>query len=255
MSTPARAGGTLHIDVHTSTRVGRRARNEDACGVVSHHAGWCCALADGAGGHGAGDVAACTALASALHGPLPDRSIDVSPQGLADRVDRANRAVIGAQSERASQSDMRTTLVVLAIDAARAQACWAHAGDSRLYLFRGGRLLARTRDHSLVQALRDAGMSEAADAGRIGRSVLTASLGEAEGLEPAVSPLSRIGPGDAFLLCSDGFWERLSDDEMAGELRRSFSPAHWVEQMQALIERRAGPTQDNYSAVAVWCGR
>ncbi len=241
------------------SRPGGRERNEDACGHwglgrSGQDGPVCCVLADGAGGHGGGDVASRTAAAAVLEA-FADRPV-CDPATVGDLIDLANRAVVARQSASDATRDMRSTLVVWVCNPARCEAAWGHTGDSRLYCFREGSLMVRTRDHSLYQSMVDAGIADAADLrGNPQRNVLFASLGSLDGFEADVLDTTfPLIPGDAFLLCSDGFWEAVRESDMEAGLQRAETPQGWIDEMAALVERQARVGQDNYSAVAVWFG-
>lgn len=235
------------------SRIGGRDRNEDACGYWGTQP-LCCVLADGAGGHGGGDIAARTAVRSVLDGFAADpRCTPAHALGL---MHRANAAVLGRQRTDPEHGDMRATLVVLALDPESDAAVWAHIGDSRLYLFRDGHLFAQTRDHSLYQSLVEAGFADPdARRGNPQRNVLTGSLGIDQGFKPDVTDVTvKAQTGDAFLLCSDGFWEFVDETAMEGMLQRASSAQSWLDAMADRVAHTGGDRQDNYSAIAVWYG-
>jgi serine/threonine protein phosphatase PrpC len=241
------------------SRRGARERNEDACGhwgrsKPGQDGPVCCVLADGAGGHGGGDVAAQTAAAAVLEAFAVHPACD--PARVRELIDLANGAVVSRQPLSEATRDMRSTLVVWLCDPALATAAWGHVGDSRLYCFRAARLLSCTRDHSLYQTMVDAGMADpAALRGNPQRNVLIASLGSLEHFEAEVpSGNFLLLPGDAFLICSDGFWEGLGEAEMEAALKRAVDPQAWIEDLEQSLVRQARPGQDNYSAMGIWYG-
>jgi PPM family protein phosphatase len=243
----------LEIQIAMLSEIGRRERNEDACGFWRNGGAVCCVLSDGAGGHGGGDVASRLAVNQILEGfsAAPDCAVDA----VRELIAAANRKVIGEQSAAEQLHDMRATVVVFTLDPIRSLAVWGHVGDSRLYCLRNGYVHVRTKDHSLVQSMIDAGLADRARLGGPDRSVLLASLGGEEGFEPdLLDPPLAVRPGDAFLMCSDGFWENVPERSIEATLQRAVSPEHWLELMQALVQAADRSAQDNYSAIAVWCG-
>ena len=245
----------MNLRVSVLSKVGGRERNEDACGHWSNPAGaFCCVLSDGAGGHAGGDVASRVAVDLVL------RSFAGRPQCASTRVAgliaEANREVMLQQSRDVRLSDMRATLVVLVCDQVAGQAVWGHIGDSRLYCLRGGFVLGQTKDHSLYQSMVDAGFADPARArGHPDRNVLTGSLGSEDGLVPDVlaSPFS-LQEGDAFLLCSDGFWDLLEEAQIEAALQRALTPDDWLAELERIIVTGLRRGSDNYSAIAVWFG-
>ncbi len=234
---------------------GGRARNEDACGYLAEGGPACFVLSDGAGGHGAGDVAARTAVRAVLESFARKPRVDA--RFVAALIDGAQSAVLSAQQEAPGGADMRATLVVLTIDLMRELAAWGHIGDSRLYLFRDGTVARQTRDHSLYESMVAAGLADDADRRRHPeRNVLLAALGSAEAFVPDIvaEPIA-IHAGDAFLLCSDGFWDYVTESQMAGSLQRVTSVVQWLDEMAGLVAERGSAGQDNYSALAIWLGR
>ncbi len=259
MRQPAAEPAGTALAVAMVSRRGGRARNEDACG----HWGWgrpatsgpvCCVLADGAGGHGGGDVASQAAVSTVLQSFAERPACD--PRRVRELIDLANQAVVAGQSASEATRDMRSTLVVWLGDPAQGAAAWGHSGDSRLYCFRGGRLLARTRDHSLYQSMIDAGLAHSGNLrGNPQRNILTACLGSSEQFEADVVGANHaLHPGDAFLLCSDGFWEPLEEEIMTATLQETADVQSWIDALEQSVARRAQAGQDNYSAIGVWYG-
>jgi serine/threonine protein phosphatase PrpC len=245
----------LSLEIAQLTDRGGRRNNEDACGHWHSERQLCCVLADGAGGHGGGDIAAQLAVRD-----LVDRFSQTPTDdgdALADALRRTNQALRAQRTPGTPRADMHSTAICLVIDAIDHRAHWAHAGDSRLYWFRGGRLLLRTRDHSLVQALVDAGLLADDQAQHHPKR---SELHSALGLPPEQLVVScdegdgPVQPGDAFLLCSDGLWEPLDDAVLTACLVRAESARAWLEALGAAVQAatRAVPGHDNYTAVAVW---
>ena len=243
--------GRPRIDVAAFTRTGPRARNEDAHAWREGSAQACMVVSDGAGGHGGGQVAARIAVDTVIDTFV--RRPHSSVEAPATVIEEANRAVVAGQRASVDVSDMRATLVMLAIDTARARARWAHVGDSRLYHLRDGQVQARTHDHSLAQTLIDAGLADARLLNAPSRGVLTASLGGPEAADARIAEPVMLRAGDAFLLCTDGLWERLADAQLVRAREGAPTAAEWLARI-AVIADPSGD-RDNATALAVlWNG-
>lgn len=252
-------GSLPQLEMAILSRVGGRPHNEDACGHWHSPQYVCCVVSDGAGGHGGGDVASRIAVRYVLErfAQAPTIRVDDIRQLLLD----ANAEVIRRRADAPAQRDMHATVVALFVDLERGQAVWGHVGDSRLYLFREGQMLAHTRDHSTVQALVESGLLRA-DQLRTHprRSELLSALGtDPEYLQVAVSR----GPWamrdrDAFLLCTDGMWEWLDEVEISASLARATTPADWLARLEQMVVRAAKASgkaeYDNFTGLALWVG-
>lgn len=228
------------------SRRGGRETNQDAVWMGEATGWYCWALADGLGGMGGGELAAQAAVA-AFAGVVGGE--------LERMAEAAQSAVLAQQKAQPEFASMRTTLVVLVSDGRNAR--WMHCGDSRLYRFRGGRVVDQTLDHSVPQTLVDAGRIEPAEIRQHpDRNRLLRSLGSVEaGME--MSPAWRdVLEGDAYLLASDGFWEWITEREMETELAKAESAAAWLRGMELRVVERVvkleGNSVDNYSAIAIW---
>ena len=250
----------LSIELAILSRPGGRDYNEDACGHWHSDSHLCCVVADGAGGHGGGDVASKLAVQHIIEqfsaAPL------ARPDEVQDLLLDTNAHVIRHRADAPEQANMHSTVVALFIDLDNSQALWGHAGDSRLYLFRDGQMLAHTRDHSLVQSLVDAGLlGDDQLRTHPRRSELLSALGsdpEHLHLTAAAKPW-RLQAGDVFLLCTDGLWEYVNEVEMCASLVRSADPQAWLTTIESLVLKNAiaqhKPNHDNFSAISVWFGK
>lgn len=235
---------------HTISRGGGRDINQDAAehSIAGEQACW--VLADGLGGHGGGEEASRLATESVMQAFRAHA--ECSPSALRTYIEFARGAVVKRQEESTIFNGMRTTLVVLVSD--MRQALWAHVGDTRLYLFRDGQLARQTRDHSVPQAMVDA---KQLDARKIrqheDRNRLLRSIGGKEDVRATIEENPHLlRPGDAFLLCTDGFWEYVTETAMEVDLAKSATPADWLRCMELRIRGEAPADQDNYSAVAIF---
>ena len=243
----------MRLEISVLSKPGGRPCNEDAFGFWAS-AGVCfCVVCDGAGGQGGGDVASKLAVSTTL--AWFQNAQECSGRAIESALGCANRAIMQHQESESRLANMRATAVVLAVDAAHRAAAWGHLGDSRLYCFRAHQVVARTKDHSVVQNLIDAGYMKQEDLRKAeNRSRLWAALGQEENFEPAVARSAfTLADGDAFLLCTDGFWEYIEEYEMERALDDAGSAEQWLRAMETQVIGRGGPTQDNYSALAVWC--
>lgn len=243
----------MQLEVSVLTDAGGRARNEDAYGFWSGGGGCFCVVSDGAGGHGAGDVASKLAVRVVL------ASFQDDPQctgaAITAALANAHRAILAEQATGGALSGMRATATVLAIDTVHHVAAWGHVGDTRLYCFRDRKVVAQTKDHSVVQRLVDAGyLKPEATRESTERSRLFAALGhDGENSASVGATDFEIAGGDVFLLCTDGFWEYIDETAMEEALVAAVSPADWLRTMEAQVRARGGPEQDNFSALAIWC--
>ncbi len=239
----------MNFQTATLSKAGGRRENQDACDYVVLATYGCWMLGDGLGGHGGGSVAARIAVDTVL--AAFRASPASSPEALGHYLEAANSAICDGQKQRLDLAGMRTTAVLLVTDSQSAR--WAHVGDSRLYYFHDQRIQYQTSDHSVPQVLFAAGEISAEQIRfHEGRNRLLRSLGSRDGLRMTVQEAPQpIGSGDAFLLCSDGFWEYVLEPEMEVDLARTSGAAEWLQAMEARLQRQAAGAHDNYSAVVV----
>jgi protein phosphatase/serine/threonine-protein phosphatase Stp1 len=220
-----------------------RTRNEDSLVHRPDLGLW--AVADGAGGHGAGDVAS-QAVAAALEAIPPGLSA-------AEMLAQARLQLAGVHAELQARAAalgperiIATTVVLLMARHGHFACLWA--GDSRAYLLRDGMLQRVTRDHSLVQDMVDQGRltEEQAEAHPQANVILRAVGATGELVLDKVS--GRIAPGDALLLCSDGLFKAIPEPELAAMLLQGATSGMIVE---AAVARGA---RDNVSVVVLRAG-
>ncbi len=233
------------LEIASYTDIGGRARNEDTVRSVTRgEEALCLVLADGLGGHGGGELASAAAAESICRGW--DGTADAGT--LTALVREANRRVLELQTP---QCAMKTTVTVLTLAGNRA--VWAHAGDSRLYCFRDGKLTFQTRDHSAAQLgvlLGDITVDQIRF--HEDRSRVLRALGQDGELTVETGAWTLDGERAAFLLCSDGFWEYVLEPEMEADLAEAAGPEDWLERMRRRLRERIPPDNDNNTAAAVW---
>lgn len=243
----------MQLDIAVLSERGGRSENQDACGYWQGPEASFFVVCDGAGGHLGGGVASKVAVAEALACLREQHECSAAAVETAMRC--ANDALVREQHARLEYSQMRATIVALALDLTRGEASWGHLGDSRLYCFRAQKIVKQTRDHSVVQSLVDAGYLEPQQLRTSpDRSKLLSALGDADHFEPAlVREAFGVVGGDRFLLCTDGLWEYVQEEEMEALLRECTSAESWLRALEKLVLGRGKRRHDNYSAIAVWC--
>lgn len=201
----------------------KRSRNEDRLVERPDLGLW--AVADGAGGHGAGDVAS-TAIADALSAIPPGLTAAEMLAQVRLRLSAVNAELRHRALDRGGI--IASTVVVLLLRGDHFAALWA--GDSRIYLLRAGALHRITHDHSLVQELVDAGELAAEDAEAHPQSnIITRAIGAEE--ELVLDKMAdRLQAGDRFLLCSDGVFKELAESELAAQMARGVDAEALVRQ-------------------------
>lgn len=233
----------MRFECVSRTDVGlRRKINEDSVFVDPERGLW--AVADGMGGHEAGEVAS-TMVTDALRCLPVVADIDELTDRAVEALRQVNRDLIElARSGERKGHTIGTTVVGLAVANGSFRCFWL--GDSRAYRLRDGEIARLTRDHSVVQELVDAGMIKAEEAdSHVDANLITRAVGVAENI--AVEIISGdVRPGDQFVLASDGLTRVVRDDELAAELRRG-PPAQSADSLLEMVLARGAP--DNVSLI------
>jgi serine/threonine protein phosphatase PrpC len=234
-----------------ASSIGAREINEDRVAHWSAPGSVLMAVADGLGGHLHGEVAAQIAvdvLGAAFMGEARSRLED--PERFLVRAFAAAHAAIVREAEQRRLSENPRTVIAACV-VQDGHAYWTHVGDCRFYLLRTGRVLARSRDHTVVQRLVDEGrIREEAAGTHPHRNRLLQCLGgyQTPELEPVAS--ARLAGEDILLLCSDGFWGPLTQHQMVHSLlSRPLDAA--IRELVSLAELCAGADCDNVSVVAM----
>lgn len=224
----APGGDPMALRFAQITTVGDRRSNQDALGNVQQDGLACFVVSDGVGGQEGGEIASGIVVRAILERFLQESSF--SPRALRSYVDYAIAQVAQRRTEEPHLQNMSTTVAVLLIDQKNRCALWAHMGDTRIYLFRGNKIQRITKDHSLVQQFVDAGYCTPDELRtHPQRNTLYAAIGQEGDTEPEITQeMVDIQDGDAFLVCSDGLWEGLADEEMEQALGASHSAEDWL---------------------------
>lgn len=226
------------------THVGlRRTVNEDSLAVRPDRGLW--AVADGMGGHDAGDVASSKVTEALLKLPVV-YGLDELVDGAIAAIKRVNHELIELASSVDSERTIGSTVVGLAINGGQYRCFWA--GDSRGYRIRDGELSRLTRDHSLVQGLVDAGMLDPKDAEtHPNANVITRAVGVSPDLIVDITR-GEVSAGDQFILASDGLTRLVDDQELAAVLT-SMPAADAADRLIETVLSRGAP--DNITIVIV----
>jgi PPM family protein phosphatase len=236
----------MKFSVFQVSRKGGREKNEDRMGYCYTRESGLFVLADGMGGHPEGEVAAQLALqtVSALYQKEARPIVKDVAEFLATALMAAHHQIIRYASERGMLDTPRTTLVAAIVQGT--QASWVHCGDSRLYLVRNGELVTRTRDHSYLEQ-QNAGVIRM---DRVNRNILFTCLGS-----PTKPVFDVTGPiplqqGDKLLLCSDGLWSSLPDNDIVSHLSTK-TVADAVPDLVEAALRNGGEHSDNVTVIAL----
>jgi len=205
-------------------------------------------VADGMGGHAAGEVA--SGIAKRELGALATEEV-LTIDRISETIQRANEAIVTASESADELRGMGTTVVGITLVEDRKQELWLvfNLGDSRLYRLFNGELELVTTDHSEVQELVDVGAISASDAKHHAhRNVITRALGLAAAVEPDFWLLPPV-PGERFLLCSDGLTTEVEDDLIASLLGSEENPT--VAAFRLVEQAVSSGGRDNVTVVVI----
>lgn len=230
--------------------IGGRELNEDSVAAAGSKEAGIFVVCDGLGGHSCGDIASkcvCETIKSEFQAnPV------CSGERITEIMDCAQGRLLEMAEADPTLRGMRTTAVVLAVIGNRA--VWAHIGDSRLYMIHGGKIAPLTADHSvayLAYANGEIAYEEIKDSPDQNR--LIRSMGSKDKYKPSVGNVILAEPGDAFLLCSDGFWEYVSQKEILDAYKKSKTASRWMAKLVRILNKNSEgvPNRDNCSAITV----
>ncbi len=236
----------MTITAYSYTNQGGRVHNEDSLRLGHGDGREVFVLADGLGGHGRGEVASALAAEAVCRACLS--AGEAGEAALREAFVRANGDILEGQ-KLPGQEEMRTTAVALWLEGDTA--LWGHIGDSRLYRVAEGGCTQLTADHSVTYRKFLGGEISRMDVYHDDdRSSLLRVLGrETCSPETASAPLA---PGQAFLLCSDGFWEYVYREEILADCLKAETPEQWARLMLLRHIRRTPPGNDNFSLITVF---
>ncbi len=243
----------MHIDCFGSSRIGQRSSNQDS--IACHrHADACSALvavADGMGGYKGGDIASQLAIQSleqALLEPLnkaPPAGMLELEEGLLRSAQQANSEIVERRDKEPQHAKMGTTLTAALLKGGHLSL--VHIGDSRCYRYRDGALEQLTEDHNLAQQMvRENALAASQLESHPYSNVLTRALG-VDGTADLDRVSVEVASGDAYLLCSDGFFQVLEEADICAVLEENLGLEETVTRLLDLCVDRE--TSDNASLV------
>lgn len=241
------------VSAYKSDTGRQRRRNEDFVWVDESSRIFI--VADGMGGHEAGDIAsqlAATTVGELINTELKSRTEPILPgivtKMMVEAVEAANKTVLNAAKRADQKRQMGTTIVVALVRSAKAYI--SHVGDARAYLARGATLMQLTQDDSWKAQF---GAKDPTPKTDLSQSkfdhILTKAIGQDAVLNPSSTEV-KLAPGDWLLLCSDGLWNMVEDDQILAELQQAGDhPAGAVEALIAAANEAGG--KDNISVAAI----
>ncbi|MBS1139237.1 MAG: Protein phosphatase 2C-like protein [Proteobacteria bacterium] len=241
----------MRFTIYQESRQGGRSNNEDRTTYCYSRDALLMVVADGMGGHHYGEIAAQIAVQTLADSfqrearPVLNDPFRFLQKGMTN----AHHAILDYTARHRLKDTPRTTCVACVIQ--DNVAYWAHAGDSRLFLMRDGRIVAQTKDHSRIRLLVEEGMiTEAQAVFHPDRNKIYSCLGSPTPPEIEFSRKTPLDHGDIILLCSDGLWGEMSGDMIAVALKGA-NLLQAVPMVLNQAELKGGAHGDNLSVVAV----
>ena len=231
--------------------IGGRKSNEDFAAVFESENNCFYVVADGLGGHNCGEVA--SSCVGEKMTELFSETLKNDTETMRDYFIKAQDSLLEKAEEAPERKGMRTTAVALAV--CGNIATWGHIGDSRLYHIKDGEISSITADHSVAYLsylngeIKYKDIRKSPDQNRLIRS-----MGSEGNFRPDITESAVVEPGDAFLLCSDGFWEYISEKEITTAFKKSHTASRWLARMVRVVEKngRSDSDRDNCSAITVF---
>jgi serine/threonine protein phosphatase PrpC len=241
----------VKFTIYQESRLGKRRNNEDRLAHCYSRDALLMVIADGMGGHYYGEIAAQIAVQCMTE--AFQREADTR---IGDPFSFINRTMLSAHcaifdftTAHKLPDSPRTTCVACLIQ--DNVAYWAHVGDSRLYLIRGGKVLTRTRDHSRIQLMIDQGKITPAQAHtHPDRNKIYSCLGGSQDPKIELSRKTPLEAGDVIALCTDGLWGIYTDEMLATALQNE-NLMKVVPEIMEKADAHGGKNADNFSIVAV----
>lgn len=238
----------MKFDTYLYTNAGSREDNEDSAVFITKENHGIFIVADGLGGHSHGKLASQCVISS-----LEEAWTLSEPENrtvwMKQQIEAANQKILALQKD--CHSRLKSTVVALSIDDQKA--VWAHVGDSRLYYLHNRSISHITADHSVSYKKYKAGEITRAQINQDeDQSCLLRSLGGEDHFQPDLGEASHdLEPGDGFLLCSDGIWEYLYDEEVLIDLLKADTAKEWGELLLLRVISRIQPENDNLTLMTI----
>lgn len=245
----------MKFTIYQNSRQGQRAHNEDRLAYSYSKDSLLLVLADGMGGHRHGEVAAQLAIKTLTDAfqRLAKPLLNSPAKFLTDHIQQVHDMIENLTQVQSLAESPRTTIVAAIIQ--RGYLYCAHAGDSRLYHFRGNHLLFRTEDHSIVQSLYSRGLiSKQEMAVHPYKNKIHNCIGGKEPPKIDLSNRMELVEGDTVLLCSDGLWGCLKDTEIKTILNKYADVTEATNILMDKAESAANEYGDNLSAITLQWG-
>lgn len=229
------------------SKKGGREINEDAVGKLRKKGIVCVVVADGLGGHSGGEMASKLAVKTILD--AFERNPGFSREHIDEYIKSANDAIVKRAMNDPELLYMSSTVAVLLKKGRRAM--WANVGDSRIYKLCDGMITDVSEDHSVAFLNFVKGETEYRDIRTSpDQNKLTSALGVAmDGIN--ISEIATVNASTSFLLCTDGWWEYVTEDEMEKTLEKSANAEMWLKSMLEIREEKAPTDSDNFTAAVV----
>ena len=229
------------------SKEGGREYNEDAVGKARKKGIVCVVVADGLGGHSGGKMASSIAVNSILS--AFNENPGFSKSHIEGYIKKANEEIVNCAMNEPELLYMSSTVALLLVKGRHA--IWANVGDSRLYKFSEGLITDVSEDHSVAFLDFAEGKIEYGDIRTsLNQNKLTSALGVSmDGVN--ISEVMRINHSTSFLLCTDGWWEHITEEEMEETLKKSKDAEMWLSDMLKIREANASEGSDNFTAAAI----
>lgn len=242
----------MQVESAQISLLGDRDDNQDRVAIIKNDKAALLVVLDGMGGHSDGSRAADTALKSITESFSRQSMPLFDPLGFMHlALSRAHDEVVQLGSHKSLETRPRATAVLCLVQ--EGSVYWAHIGDSRVYHLRGRAVLERTRDHSHVELLlREGKITEDQVIGHPMRNFVECCLGgDASIPEMTLTGRKVIRSGDVILLCSDGIWANLKDEEIAALLHQPPTLQAALEQLGKRAVKASAPHSDNSTAAVL----